>query len=135
MSRKQAIKQSIINRSIKQLGIKPPAPLPKITKKLKREYMRFMLGKNEAWAHKALIAIFRSQTPQEQSTGETVEENGIGFTGPDSIILTSFAKRIEKGLTLSIKQKQLLCKKMPKYWRQILEITDHGKLEKLIRKS
>lgn len=71
---------------------------------------------------RAIIAIYSKQTADEQRTEETRHNNGIGFNGSDAIILSSFAKQIQRGATLSAKQMAIALKKMPKYAGQLERI-------------
>ena len=93
------------------------------TKKDKIQLIRTMLGSNIAWASKGVTRIFENQTADEQNVEETVEHNGIGFTGADANILSSFAKQVLKGRTMSAKQEAILFKKMPKYAGQLERMT------------
>ena len=113
------------------------------TKAEKLEFMRRMVATNDKWMLKALVTIYQYQTSQEQQSEQTQEHNGVGFTGVDGEILTSFAKQfIRKGGTamlavpgdvsahsfFSKKQLPILRKKMPKYARQLVNIAEanHG---------
>ena len=93
---------------------------PKFPTKCSREkWFRSELGK-PGFAGAALLAIFQYQTEQEKSANATSEHNGVGFSGVDAEILSSFAKQfIAKG-KLSDKQVSLLLKKMPKYAVQLI---------------
>ncbi|UCG54228.1 MAG: hypothetical protein JSV32_06455 [Dehalococcoidia bacterium] len=102
----------------------------KITKKLVKEYLRDKLSTNDAWALRCLEVIYDHQTPGEQVAETTNCDNGIGFTGADAEILTSFAKQYAKYKKLSPKQMEILKKKTKKYWKQVLELTDQKKLLK-----
>ena len=105
----------------------------KITKKETRDCVKKQLATNKAWALKALLKIFEKQTQYEQEAGYTREYNKVGFTGVDGEILSSFAKQyISRGF-LTPKQMMLVYKKMPKYWMQIIKISDKEKLERQIR--
>lgn len=92
------------------------------TKKDKIAHIRVQLGSSMAWASKGVIRIFENQTADEQNCEATIEHNGIGFTGADAEILSSFAKQIINGRTMSVKQRALLLKKMPKYAGQLQRI-------------
>ena len=107
----------------------------KITKKETRDFVKNMLATNKAWATKALLKIFDKQTQDEQEYEHTYEFNHIGFTGVDGKILTSFAKQLISRGFLTPKQMALVYKKMPKYWMQIIKISDKEKLERQIRLS
>ncbi len=81
--------------------------------------LREKLGTNEAWAIKGLTVIFDYQTADEQNAERTMDHNGVGFTGVDGEILSSFAKQIRAGRTMSEKQMNIIYKKMPKYAKQL----------------
>lgn len=104
----------------------------KITLAQKQAFIKGKLSTSPAWALKGLLSIYDYQTETEQNYGATIEDNGVGFTGVDAEILSSFAQQYVKRNSLSPKQMQLLFKKMPKYWRQIMMISDPEKLEQLI---
>ena len=80
---------------------------------------------NEAWQDRALIAIYNGQTQAEKDSAVTSEDNGIGFSGIDAEILTSFAEQFLRRGFLSPKQRAIVAKKMPKYagqlWRLAVE--------------
>lgn len=101
----------------------------KVTKKAKREFLKTQLSTNQVWAKQALIRIFEFQTQEEQENETTHDLNGIGFTGVDGEILSSFAKQFIRKNFLSPKQMAILMRKMPKYWNQILSISNQAKLE------
>ena len=108
---------------------------PKITKKQTHDFVKKQLATNKAWALKALLKIFNFQTKDEQEYEHTRILNKVGFTGVDAEILSSFAKQYLTRGFLSPKQMTLVYKKMPKYWMQIIKISDKKKLELQIRLS
>lgn len=108
--------------------------MAKITQLQKKEFLKRKLGTDPRWAKHALLKIFEFQTEEEQDHECTHDHNGVGFTGVDGEILSSFAKQLIKYKRLSDKQMALLFKKMPKYWKQILTISDEEKLNALIQK-
>lgn len=81
------------------------------------------LATEPAWALRALIRIYEEQTPTEQDYEVTAYHNGVGFTGIDADILTSFAKQYQRKGELSPKQMDLLYKKMPRYAGQLYRLT------------
>jgi len=93
------------------------------TKKDRIAHIRTMLASNPQWAIKGLIRIYENQTDDEQANGITSHDNGIGFNGVDSELLSSFAEHINRGRTMSPKQMDLILKKMPKYARQLETIS------------
>jgi hypothetical protein len=107
----------------------------KITQNEIKNFVKKQLATDKNWALKALIKIFEFQTRTEQEQEVTHENNHVGFTGTDGKIMTSFAKQYTTRHFLTPKQMALLYKKMPKYWMQIIKISDKQKLELQIRKA
>lgn len=103
------------------------------TKKEFREYIQNKLSTDKNWVLKALLKIFEKQTDFEIDSEHTREHNRVGFTGHDAPLLTSFAKQYKSRGFLTAKQMMILHKKMPKYWMQIVKISNREKLEKMIR--
>lgn len=95
------------------------------TKKARIAHIRMMVGMNEKWAVKGLLRIFERQTADEQDSEYTKYHNKVGFTGADAEILTSFAKRVVAGRSLTEKQMKYVFKLMPKYARQLNEIAEN----------
>lgn len=91
----------------------------KMTKKEAIAFFKDRLTNDANWQIKGLLRVYSFQTPSEQSMQTTVQDNGVGFTGVDGEILTSFAQQVERGRTLSQKQMAILKKKMPKYAGQL----------------
>ena len=98
------------------------------TKKAKIAFIKKMVATNKAWALRALIRIYELQTSDEQDSGYTKYHNKVGFNGTDADILSDFARQVnEKRFVGSIKQMNIIHKKMPKYARQLMEIADSEK--------
>ncbi len=96
------------------------------TKIAKTQFIRDNLERDVNWCLRGLVRIYEYQTAEEQATGDTREFNGVGFTGTDGVILSSFADQVNRGRTLSEKQLGILCRKMPKYARQLMNIADNA---------
>ena len=99
-----------------------------ITKKTKTEFVKMMLSTNQKWALRCLEVIYSQQDPIEQCSNYTILKNGIGFSGADSQILSSFARQYKQRGTLSEKQMVVLQKRAPHYWEQILGVIPESKL-------
>lgn len=108
-----------------------------LTKKMVNEHIRHRLATNTQIAQQGLLLIYKQQTPMERAfRGQTLEEkNGFGFTAFDSEILSSFAEQMLKRGWLSFRQNEVLRRKMPKYTRQIVEITGEDKIREAIRRK
>lgn len=72
---------------------------------------------------KALLIIYSFQTDEELNKGQTVEDNGMGFTAYDGDILTSFSQQLYKTGSLSPKQMKVLRNRIKKYWKQITQVS------------
>lgn len=103
----------------------------KVTKTAIRNCVKFKLSTSAVWAKKALISIYCLQTDDEVATQSTHSINGVGFTGADAEILTSFAQQLMKRGDLSEKQMNIVFRKMPKYWKQIVGLSDESKLKEI----
>ncbi len=107
-----------------------PEPIPPpMSKKDMIEQLRQRLASNDRWALRALMRIYQNQTADEQCQETTIERNGIGFTGPDAEILTSFARQYQRRGCLSPKQMIILRRRIPAYARQIVQGSDTTGLE------
>jgi hypothetical protein len=89
-----------------------------------KEYFAEKLRTSSAWVRRALIAIYKYQTEDEKVVGETKHHNGVGFTGADANILSSFARKLMENerYILSPKQLEIAHKKLPKYAGQLVRI-------------
>lgn len=101
----------------------------KVTKKNTQLYVKEMLRTNKVWALRGLLRIFEeNQTAEEQNHETTIVDNGIGFGGADGEILSSIAKQVKRKGFVTDKQMVIVYKKMPKYWKQIIQMSDGAKL-------
>ena len=86
---------------------------------LLQRYIKEQVKVDARWAIRGLLRIYEDQTAEEQNAGHTHVHNGVGFSGVDGEILSSFASQIKKGRNMSPKQMVLIHKKMPKYAMQL----------------
>jgi len=85
---------------------------------------------SDNWLYRGLIAIYNHQTYDEQNSETTKHDNGIGFSGTDAQILSSFAQQVinfnagksKYSQPLSLRQKELCRRKMAKYAMQLARI-------------
>ncbi len=92
----------------------------------KEAVTRLLATSNKAVA-RAVVTIYRNQTEYEKVCQSTQESNGIGFTGVDAEILSSYAEFYLKNGFLTTKQLAIARNKIKKYWRQLLvEIERRG---------
>lgn len=95
------------------------------------KYVKTQLSTDPAWASRALVRLLERQTSDEQASDATCHRNGMGFTGCDANILSSFAKQVNNGRTLSPKQLAIAFKKLPKYANQVISVIPDDKLAAL----
>lgn len=107
--------------------------MSKITKVQVRDFVKAKLATDPIWAQQALIKIFEFQTLEEQNSKDTIFHNGVGFNGTDGRFLSSLALQFKKNRRLSEKQMEHVFKKIPKYWNQVVKISDKEKLHALIQ--
>ena len=89
--------------------------------------LKEQLATRDNQAVKGLLTIYEYQTTEEQCEGHTKEYNGVGFSGFDSDILSSFAEQYKTKGFLSPKQMNVVKKHLPKYARQLIEISIKSK--------
>ena len=74
---------------------------------------------------KLILRIYEYQTDDEKQYCGTMYYNGVGFTGTDSGILSSFCEQLEKYGYLSDKQHAIINKKCRKYAGQMAKLVIH----------
>jgi hypothetical protein len=102
--------------------------MKRVTKKLQKEYIRNKLATVPQWALRCLEVVYANQTEDEKVFDSVSHNNNVGFTGTDGGFLSSLAKQYERRGQLSERQMPFVMKKMPKYWKQVLAVTDEKKL-------
>ena len=73
---------------------------------------------------KGMLRIYGLQTESEQVFGDTHENNGVGFSGVDGEIMSSFSEFVNKTGFLTYKQMKIARKKMLKYAGQLTKISN-----------
>lgn len=99
--------------------------------KLTKESIQELLETNDKAVGRALSALLTRQTASEQAMEDTIEHNGVGFTGVDGEFFTSLAKQFNrkgflspKQITAARKKDKRGVSKVGKYWRQLIEIAE-----------
>ena len=110
-----------------------------MTTKTLKQWQTEIRAKLEAgdppWLMAATVRIFEYQTADEQTYGQTTEDNGIGFNGVDAELMSAFAVQIQHGRGLSAKQLEWAKKKMPKYAGQLARIAKAKAEKELANKA
>ena len=89
----------------------------------KDEIKDFIVNRDDA-VIKGMLRIYDLQTESEKVFGDTHEHNGVGFSGVDGEIMSSFAEFYNKTNFLSYKQMKIARKKMLKYAGQLTKIAN-----------
>ncbi len=84
--------------------------------------IRTLILTNDQAVKNALVRIYDYQTLQEKLADDTIENNGVGFSGADGRIMSDFAKFYKQNKYLSPKQIGFARKRLVKYSGQILRI-------------
>ena len=66
--------------------------------------IRDRLQHDPRWVRRAILALFRLQTPDEQRTGVTRWDNSRGFSGFDARAGTCYARKFQRGGQLTSEQ-------------------------------
>ena len=93
-------------------------------------YLQNLVKTNERALLKAIVLIYDNQTPEEQQSGESIEDNDIGFTKYDAKELGDIAKKIKVGEQLTAGELAKSKNKMTKYWKQLMVISKRQIVEK-----
>ncbi len=86
-----------------------------------KEFIKDKLANDVRWMERGVLVLFERQTLDEQKVKDTRENNGVGFTGVDGRYLSWVATWLRKGNHLSGHHIEKVGKKLPKYWKQILD--------------
>lgn len=89
-----------------------------------KEEIKLLLVARDAAILRGLKVIYSLQTESEKETQSAQILNGVGFSGVDAEILTSFWEFYEKRGFLSKKQWQILRKKILKYAGQLTRVAN-----------
>ena len=99
-----------------------------MTKKALLAALKERLAQDDRWALRALTVVYMNQTADERRAEQTIEHNGIGFSGPDAEILSSFARQYQQRGCLSPRQMNVLRRKIPSYAGQVASVADTTRL-------
>lgn len=88
-----------------------------------KAYLQQLLRSNDRALYRACVAIYRRQTAAEQLQGKAIEDDGKGFTKYDAPVLSRIAVDLLHGRPLSQRDYDTLRRAMPKYWRQLMVIS------------
>jgi hypothetical protein len=73
---------------------------------------------------RALLFMYARQTSDEQASGLTSHNNGMGFSGADCEFMSSVASKLQKYGSLSPKQAACVARGLARYSGQLLEFVN-----------
>ena len=88
-----------------------------------REYLQNLVRTNDRALVKSILVIYERQTEEEKHSGQTTEHNGKGFGKIDSEFFTQIVVQLKHGYPLTDRQIAVARNKMPKYWRQLMQVS------------
>lgn len=96
-----------------------------------KESIHNLLDTNPRAVERALVAIYRRQTADEQAQHATRHSNGIGFSAFDAEFCTDVAQKLISGYYNGLTPKQLAVSrnKMKRYWRQLVEVAEQSSVQ------
>ena len=77
---------------------------------------------------RAIVRIWEQQTYTEQDSGQALIVDGVGFNKFDAPLMTKYARQLIRSVHLTKYQMKKARNVMPKYWRQLMNISKaaHG---------
>jgi hypothetical protein len=90
----------------------------------KKPEIMIMLQDRDRAVERGIVAIYNKQTESEQDTESTREHNGVGYNGTDAAFMSSLAKQLLSGRTLSQKQLEAGRRCLMKYAGQLTKIAN-----------
>lgn len=91
------------------------------------------LKQSPLWRRRALAMLYELQSIAEREAKETLHSNAVGFTGPDARVLSGYAEWAAKGRSFSRGMDLLLQRRLPKYWRQVVEAIAKSQASRLVK--
>ena len=90
---------------------------------------------NDTWVIRALIRLYKRQTPDERTTKETFQSNKLGFNKYDSVYLTTMAEKALANKPIINSEMREIRRRVIKYVKQLTQIANYeeGKKEGAIK--
>jgi ribosomal protein L16/L10AE len=100
---------------------------PSQTREWDKESIQSLLSTSNVAVERALVALYKRQTRDEQHSGTATHANGIGFSGADAEFYSKLAVQVQEngnrpwGKRLTVRQLEAARRGIGKYWKQLLE--------------
>lgn len=99
------------------------------------QYFKEKLSSDQAWVERGIITLYRFQTDREKVAKETHEYNDVGFNSADARKLTKCAEWILNKNHLTGYYLNEAFKRMPKYARQLVAISNPESLQRILNEN
>ena len=106
----------------------------KITKKGLQGFIKYMIKTDRRWTLRALIVIYNGQSEEEKRFSASSKRNNMGFNKIDAGRLSKVAERYKRHKCISDGDFTMARALLPKYWEQILNLSNRAVLESQYRK-
>ena len=99
-----------------------------LTQKEWRRELQALLRISDKALDRSIVVIWEQQTYTEQEAGMAVIEDGVGFNKFDAPLMSKYARQLMSTGSLTTYQRKKARSVMPKYWRQLMNISKatHG---------
>lgn len=88
-----------------------------------KDYLQNLIRTNDKALIRSIHVIYGRQTDGEKMYGITKEHNGMGFGKIDAEFFTQIVVQLKHGQQLTDRQMAIARNKMPKYWRQLMQVS------------
>jgi len=106
----------------------------KITKKGLQGFIKYKIRNDRSWTLRTLVVIYNGQSEEEKRFSASSKRNNLGFNKIDAGRLTIVAERYKRTCDITDGNLSMAKALLPKYWEQVLNVSDRPKLERLYRK-
>lgn len=94
------------------------------------EQIKYLIMTNESVLYSCLKNLYDCQTEEEKATGNTQEDNGIGFNAYDAPFLSAMIKDLKKYGHLTYGQRDKTKQILQKYSKQLVNMANDKKYNK-----
>lgn len=84
------------------------------------QYLKQLVKSNNKALYRAVVIVYQNQTDKEQISGQSIEDNYVGFTKWDAKEMTAIAQKIIRKQKLTDSEIAKSRNKMQKYWKQLM---------------
>lgn len=89
-----------------------------------KEFIAFKIASDQRWLERAILAIYKRQTHDEQRDEQSKYHNFRGFNGPNAKRMTYYACWLKSGRSLSGRHLEDARHRVQKYCGQLLRIAN-----------